>query len=144
MNDLIIGLYEFLFDFELYQDLLDKAYRENSFAHIGYATIFSTILCLFIFYKVWDPVEGQRKKWIITLLLNSVIVFTASYLILYNKQGIIEAMGEYVEGATVSPYGFVFQIAGMTFIYALILAIICCLTPLPVKYFSNDNKHNPF
>lgn len=144
MNDLLTGLYESWFDYNLHQGLIESVFRANDFGFIGWITIGMTLVCLFIFYKFWDPVEGQRRKWITILLINSILIFGISCLVLYNNQGLIEAMGEFTDGEGVNPHYFILKIAGITSLYALVLALIFCLTPLPVKYFSNDNKHNPF
>lgn len=143
MNDLLAGLYESWFDYATYQDLFRSVFKEQSFGFIGWAVIVLSILLLIIFYKFWDPVQGQRKKWFLVLLVNSLLIFGASYLILYNNQGLIEAMGNYSEGM-VNPHYFVFQISSISALYGLVIAFICCILPLPVKFLSNDNKHNPF
>ena len=75
MNDILTGLYESWFDYELYQGLIESVYRANDFGFIGWITIGVTLFCLFVFYKFWDPVQGQRRKWITTLLINSILIF---------------------------------------------------------------------
>ncbi|WP_407264896.1 hypothetical protein R5N98_12580 [Tenacibaculum maritimum] len=144
MNDLLPGLYEGWFDYESYQFLFRSVFKEQGFGLIGWAIIVLSISLLVFFYKFWDPVEGQRKKWILILLINSLLIFGVSYLILYNNQGLIQAMGNFVEGEGVNPHSFVFQISAISALYGLGVAFICCIFPLPVKILSNDNKHNPF
>lgn len=144
MNELLSGLYESWFDYETYQDLFRNVFKEQGFGFIGWAIIALSILLLVLFYKFWDPVEGQLKKWIIVLLINSLLIFGASYLILYNNQGLIEAMGNYSDGIGVNPHYFVFQISSISALYGLFTAFVCCILPLPVKFLSNNNKHNPF
>lgn len=144
MNDLLAGLYESWFDYTTYQDLFRSVFREQGFGFIGWVIIVASVLLLVVFYKFWDPVQGQRKKWFLTLITNSLLVFGASYLILYNNQGLIEAMGNYSNGDGINPHYFVFQISAISALYAFIVAILLCLTPLPVKIFSNDNSKNPF
>lgn len=140
----MVTFYEFWFDYQTYQDLFRYGFKENSFALMGWTISGLSLILLFIFYKFWDPVQGQRKKWFFTLLINSVINFVVSLLILYNNQGLIQAIGNHIQGEVPNPLTFVFQISAISALYALIVSVVLCLTPLPVKIFSNDNTKNPF
>ena len=144
MNELITGLYERWFDYETYQDLFNNVFKAQDFGFIGWTIIISSISLLLLFYKFWDPVQSQLKRWFLVLLINSLLIFGTSHLILYNNQGLIEAMGNYSDGVGVNPHYFVFQISAISALYAFIVAISLCITPLPVKFFSNDNTKNPF
>lgn len=144
LNDIWILLYEDIWlDRRTYKDLLTDVFILKDFGSISLVTIICSTILLFLFYKFWDPVEGQRKKWLLTLVINSFFVFGISLIVLYNNQKMLQSIRGY-NGIGPDPSSFVFKVAAINGVYALIFAFLLCILPLPVKFFSNDNKHNPF
>ena len=140
MNDLITLLYERWFDYNDYSNLLGIVYDSKDFGILGWGLILLALIALLVFYKFWDPIEGQRFKWIISLFINTVFSFGFCYLLLYNNQGLIEAITNHEEGLGVNPEYFILRMAAISALYALVLAIVFCIFPLPIRYFSTNNN----
>lgn len=144
LNDLWILLVEDIwFDRQTYKEMLNVLFINESFGFISLVTILCSIILLILFYKFWDPVEGQIKKWLLTLIINYFVVFGISLVLIYNNHDMLRVIGSY-NGVGPDPTFFSFQLAAISGFYAVIFAFVCCIFPLPVKIFSNDNSKNPF
>ncbi|WP_304237483.1 hypothetical protein [Jiulongibacter sediminis] len=138
INNIFTWIYEKWFYYEDYRELLSIVFESKDFAVIGFGLFLVSLTVLFAFYKAIDPVESQRLKWWAALIINSLLSFGLTYLILYNNQGLLTAITNY-DGNGVDPEYFIFRISCISFLYAFILAILLCIFQLPVRFFSTNN-----
>lgn len=139
----IAPLYEFFFNWDTYQQLLNAVYDNLDYGKFGWLLIIIPILILTIFYKFWDPVSSSKLKWGLTILCISIISYIGASTILYNNPEIIQYLGNYTgeDGQPDADY-FIVQMSMITFGYSLIIAFI--LSIVPFRLISTNNSKNPF
>lgn len=129
------------FDFGTYNVLLGCLDSNNDYVKIMGALILITVVCLLIFYKYYDPIKNPKLKWVITILLISVLCYTTSDQILFANSCILEQIGNF-QGTGVDPNSYVRQINLITMFYSIIISSILSL--LVFRKMSNNNQNNPF
>ena len=138
MNDLVVPLYEDLFDYDTYQILLDCLYNNNDYGKFGWLLLIVPLLLLALFYRVWDPMRRQRLMWLITIIIIPLIGFiTTMSIVNYNNCIILQLNSQQVLLAE----SLIIQISLYSALYFLIISLIYTLI---VKRFSINNSHNPF
>lgn len=135
----IAPLFEFFFNWDNYQELLNAAYENLDYSKIGWLIIIITSAILVIFYKFWDPISASKLKWLISLLGIGILSYVATSSILYNNVEIIEHLGN---GQSPDGDYFIFQMSMISFVYSLIIAFV--LSIIPFRQLSINNSKNPF
>lgn len=135
----IAPLYEYFFDWNTYQDLLNAVFSNFDYSKIGWSILVVNLITLTVFYKFWDPISASKLKWLISLLGIGILSYIATSSILYNNVEIIQHLG-----SGQSPDGdyFIFQMSMISFMYSLITAFI--LSMIPFRQLSTNNCKNPF
>ncbi|MBG7613165.1 hypothetical protein IU405_13000 [Polaribacter sp. BAL334] len=138
MNE-IATLFEFFFNWDTYQELLNAVYNNLDYGKIGWLMIIITTIVLVVFYKFWDPISASKLKWLISLLGIGILSYVATSSILYNNVEIIQHLG-----IGQSPDGdyFIFQMSMISFVYSVIIAFV--LSIIPFRQLSTNNSKNPF
>lgn len=143
MNEIIAILYDRLFDWATYQQLLGMVFDNQDYGKIGWILIIVPLLVLTVFYKFWDPVSNSKLKWYLTMLIIMLILYGGASIVLYNNFEIIQYIGEYTgEDGQVDADYFIFQMGMITLVYGLILSFI--LSIFPFRFISTNNRYNPF
>ena len=143
MNEIVAILYEYLFNWNVYQELLGMVFNNLDYGKIGWLLIIVPIVLLTVFYKLWDPVNLSKLKWFIVIAIITLIAYGSTSAILYNNSEIIEYLGNYT-GENGEPYAdyFIFQMSIISMVYALIISFISSLAFF--RLLSSNNSHNPF
>jgi hypothetical protein len=141
VNDLLAPMYEYFFNWDNYEILLDCVYNNNDYGKFGWLLLLVPLLILGIFYKVWEPMRKQRLMWLITIIIISIINYASATGILYGNECVLTEIGAYIPENQVKPEYFIFQISMITVLYSVIASLIYTLI---VKRFSKHNSHNPF
>lgn len=141
LNDFFVLWYERLFDYTTYNTLLDCVYNNADYGKIGGLMFMNTLILLFVFYKIWDPVKNPKVKWVVSILLIALLSSGSTYYILDMNACIREAIINN-NGGGADPINFITQMSVLTFVYSLIIAFV--LSIFPFRYFSTNNSHNPF
>jgi hypothetical protein len=142
MNIIAPG-YEFFFDWNTYQELLNIVFNNFDYGKIGWLILITPILTLTIFYKFWDPVSSSKLKWGLTMLSISILSYIGASAILYSNPGMIQYLGNYTgqNGQPNADY-FIIQMSGITLVYSIIIAFF--LSIVPFRLISTNNRNNPF
>ncbi len=143
MNEIVAILYEYLFNWNVYQELLGMVFNNLDYGKIGWLLIIVPIVLLTVFYKLWDPVNLSKLKWFIVIAIITLIAYGSTSAILYNNSEIIEYLGNYTgeNGEPDADY-FIFQMSIISMVYALIISFISSLAFF--RLLSSNNSHNPF
>lgn len=134
-------LYGPFFDYESNNVLLACADNNNDYVKIMGFVFAISVVCLFIFYKLYDPINKSKLQWIITIFIIPFLCYVACNQILWANSCLLIEMGNY-EGSGVDPYSFVRQINLITMFYSFIISIV--LSILVFRLISNNNRNNPF
>jgi formate hydrogenlyase subunit 3/multisubunit Na+/H+ antiporter MnhD subunit len=143
MNNLLAPFYEFFFDYNVCQDLLNAVFDNLDYGKICISLIVVPAIILGVFYKFWDPLNTQRLKWGISLIIIAIVAYSITNWFLYNNSSIQEIIGNYnSEENQVDPNYFIFQMGMISILYSIILSFI----PFTFIYkrLSTNNSHNPF
>tara|TARA_B110000259_G_scaffold153942_1_gene174412 strand:+ start:100 stop:519 length:420 start_codon:yes stop_codon:yes gene_type:complete len=138
MNDLFAPLYEWWFNWDVYQVLLTCLYDNNDYGKFGWLLLIVPLLLLALFYKVWDPMRRQRLMWLITTIIISLIGYMATTGIVFNNVCILDELNGLDSKLAET---FIFQISLISALYFLLASLIYTFI---VKRFSTNNSHNPF
>ena len=138
MNDLFAPLYEWWFNWDVYQVLLTCLYDNNDYGKFGWLLLIVPLLLLALFYKVWDPMRRQRLMWLITTIIISLIGYMATTGIVFNNVCILDELNGLDSKLAET---FIFQISLISALYFLLASLLYTLI---VKRFSTHNSHNPF
>ena len=138
MNDLFAPFYEWWFEFEVYEILLDCLYDNNDYGKFGWLLLIVPLLLLALFYRVWDPMRRQRLMWSITIIIISLIGYMATTGIVYNNVCILDELNGLDSKLAET---FIVQISLISALYFLLVSMIYTFI---VKRFSINNSHNPF
>ncbi|NIJ45132.1 hypothetical protein FHR24_001571 [Wenyingzhuangia heitensis] len=142
MNDFFALFFEFLFDYDANQDLLDAVFNNGDYKMIGLSIILISIISPFLFYKVWDPIQKQLLKYVITLLIVGIIQFVVTNYVLNINNDILNLIGNYSsESYHMDPDLFIMTMGAISMIYVIIISF---LTSRVIKKMSINNKYNPF
>ena len=138
MNDLFAPMYEWWFEYEVYEILLDCLYDNNDYGKFGWLLLIVPLLLLALFYKAWEPMRRQRLKWSITIILISLIGYMTTTGIVFKNVCILDELnGQDPKLAET----FIVQISLISALYFLLASLIYTFI---VKRFSTHNSHNPF
>ena len=138
MNDLFAPLYEWWFNWDVYQVLLTCLYDNNDYGKFGWLLLIVPLLLLALFYKAWEPMRRQRLKWSITIILISLIGYMTTTGIVFKNVCILDELnGQDPKLAET----FIVQISLISALYFLLASLIYTFI---VKRFSTHNSHNPF
>lgn len=135
----IAPLYEYFFDWNTYQDLLNAVFNNFDYSKIGWSILVVNLITLTVFYKLWDPISSSKLKWLVSLIIISILSYVATSSILYNNVVIIQHLGN---GQSPDGDYFIFQMSMISFMYSLITAFI--LSMIPFRQLSTNNCKNPF
>lgn len=138
MNDLFAPMYEWWFEFEVYEILLDCLYDNNDYGKFGWLLLIVPLLLLALFYRAWDPMRRQRLMWLITTIIISLIGYMATTGIVYNNVCILDELNGLDAKLAET---FIVQISLISALYFLLVSMIYTFI---VKHFSINNSHNPF
>ena len=138
MNNLFAPMYEWWFEFEVYEILLDCLYDNNDYGKFGWLLLIVPLLLLALFYKAWEPMRRQRLMWSITIIIISLIGYMTTTGIVFNNVCILDELnGQDPKLAET----FIVQISLISALYFLLASLIYTFI---VKRFSTHNSHNPF
>lgn len=140
MNNVVASLYDPWFNYELYSDLLNAVYNAFDFQKLGIAYLVVSIVCLFVFYKVLDPIKKPRLKWFLTTVCSGILMLIVCCVLLYNNNQILMLIADPGQ-LDINPEYFIIQMAVITFLYGVITAMILSVL---MKYLSAANTKNPF
>lgn len=138
MNDLFAPMYEWWFEFEVYEILLDCLYDNNDYGKFGWLLLIVPLLLLALFYKAWEPMRRQRLMWSITIIIISLIGYMTTTGIVFNNVCILDELTGLDSKLAET---FIVQISLISALYFLLVSLIYTLI---VKRFSINNSHNPF
>ena len=138
MNDLFAPMYEWWFEFEVYEILLDCLYDNNDYGKFGWLLLIVPLLLLALFYRAWDPMRRQRLMWLITTIIISLIGYMATTGIVFNNVCILDELNGLDAKLAET---FIVQISLISALYFLLVSLIYTFI---VKRFSINNSHNPF
>jgi len=138
MNDLFAPMYEFWFEFGVYEILLDCLYNNNDYGKFGWLLLIVPLLLLALFYKAWEPMRRQRLMWSITIILISLIGYMTTTGIVYINSCILDELNGLDSKLAET---FIVQISLISALYFLLASLLYTLI---VKRFSTHNSHNPF
>ena len=138
MNDLFAPMYEWWFEFEVYEILLDCLYDNNDYGKFGWLLLIVPLLLLALFYRAWDPMRRQRLMWSITIIIISLIGYMATTGIVFNNVCILDELNGLDAKLAET---FIVQISLISALYFLLVSLIYTFI---VKRFSINNSHNPF
>ena len=138
MNDLFAPMYEWWFEFEVYEILLDCLYDNNDYGKFGWLLLIVPLLLLALFYKAWEPMRRQRLMWSITIIIISLIGYMTTTGIVFNNVCILDELNGLDSKLAET---FIFQISLISALYFLLASLLYTLI---VKRFSTHNSHNPF
>lgn len=138
MNDLFAPMYEWWFEFEVYEILLDCLYDNNDYGKFGWLLLIVPLLLLALFYRAWDPMRRQRLMWLITTIIISLIGYMATTGIVFNNVCILDELNGLDSKLAET---FIVQISLISALYFLLVSMIYTFI---VKRFSINNSHNPF
>ena len=138
MNDLFAPVYEFWFEFGVYEILLDCLYNNNDYGKFGWLLLIVPLLLLALFYKAWEPMRRQRLMWSITIILISLIGYMTTTGIVYSNSCILKQLNSQ---QSILAETFIVQISLISALYFLLASLLYTLI---VKRFSTHNSHNPF
>lgn len=105
------------------------------------------IISLLVFYLLIDPPLGRSLHWFLTLLIGFLISLGIAYFTLYNFFDNIDTYGCIVNPEQCgfsngqSPLDNFLMASLPIGIFSVIVGF---LTSWPIKYFSINNKKNPF
>jgi hypothetical protein len=134
-------LYGPFFDYDSNNVLLDCVNNNSDYVKIMGFVFAISVACLFVFYKLYDPIKNSRLQWIITIILIPILCYVASDQVLWANTCILIQIGNFDETG-VDPYSFVRQINFITMFYSVIISIM--LSILVFRLISNNNSNNPF
>lgn len=97
------------------------------------------LIGLFLFYKLWDPIQNPRMKYLILLLILSALSFVVVCLIGFNNHGLIKQAHN--NDRVGQMYTFVILLGVAWFI---ICFFWCFILSLGIKRLSKSNLSNPF
>ena len=137
-NDLFAPVYEWWFEFGVYEILLDCLYDNNDYGKFGWLLLIVPLLLLALFYRAWDPMRRQRLMWLITTIIISLIGYMTTTGIVFNNVCILDELNGLDAKLAET---FIVQISLISALYFLIISLIYTLI---VKRFSINNSHNPF
>ena len=138
MNDLFAPMYEWWFEFEDYEILLDCLYDNNDYGKFGWLLLIVPLILLALFYRAWDPMRRQRLMWLITTIIISLIGYMATTGIVFNNVCILDELNGLDSKLAET---FIVQISLISALYFLLVSMIYTFI---VKRFSINNSHNPF
>ena len=138
MNDLFAPMYEWWFEFEVYEILLDCLYDNNDYGKFGWLLLIVPLLLLALFYKAWEPMRRQRLMWSITIIIISLIGYMTTTGIVFNNVCILDELNGQ---NSILAETFIIQISLINALYFLLASLIYTFI---VKRFSTHNSHNPF
>ena len=142
MNNLLAPIYELFFDWHAYQELLSAVFNNFDYGKIGFLLLILPPIVFVIFYKIWDPMQSQILKWIISVVVILFISYLATSTMLYGNIEIAQYIGDYIEGDG-QPDGhyFIFQMS----IYTVLISLLPTgLSSFLFRFISINNSHNPF
>lgn len=143
MNNFIAVLYDSLFNYDIYQTLLDMVFDNLDYGKLGWMLILVSAISLTMFYKIWDPVKGAKLKWYLSLILIIVLCYAITSGILYNNPELLEYIGNYTgENGEVDADYFILQMSIISMVYALIISVVSSMAFF--RLLSTNNRHNPF
>lgn len=138
MNDLVAPSYEWWFNFDVYEILLDCLYNNNDYGKFGWLLLIVPPVLLWLFYKVWEPMRRQRLMWSITIIIISLIGYMTTTGIVYSNSCILKQLNGQ---NSILAETFIVQISLINALYFLLVSLIYTFI---VKRFSTHNSHNPF
>ena len=142
MNNLFASLYETFFDWNSYENLLRAVFDNSDYGKLGLIMLLLPLLVLVVFYKLWDPINKQKLKWILSLVLILIVSYGVTSGILYSNAGILQEMGNYSgDNGEASPTYFVFQMGMISLLISSVMSLIYFII---LKRFSTNNSYNPF
>lgn len=120
--------------------LLKLLAREQGFDIIALLDlIILPLLGLFIFYKFWDPIQSPRIKYLLTLLIISLISFVVVSFVGFNNHGIVQRAHNHDRVGEM--YTFILLLSVAWFIICLIWSFFLSFF---IKRISSSNPSNPF
>jgi quinol-cytochrome oxidoreductase complex cytochrome b subunit len=122
--------------------LLDCVFNNYDYAKIGGVLILMPVFLLFIFYKIWDPIKKPKLKWIFTILIIGFISSIITHTILIELNDCLRMKTVAFNGNGVDPFNFALTMSLISFLYAVIAAVI--LSIIPFRLISTNNRYNPF
>lgn len=147
MRDLIANLMEmFGLDEPTYVDVLYYGSKQAAASYIpetfsgyaisGWAILFIPLLIMFLFYKVFDFVNGKVWHWLIAFVIALFAVFFANWGIATKEleSFVIDPENNPNIDSFILEYSF----------YTMIISIIPALIGILWKLISTNNKYNPF
>lgn len=138
MNVIAPG-YEYFFDWDTYQDLLNYVFLNFDYSKIGWSILVINLIALAIFYKFWDPVSASKLKLWLSILGIGILSYISTSTILYNN---IEVIQHIATGLLPDGDYFIFQMSMISLLYSVIIAFI--LSVFPFRLLSTNNNKNPF
>jgi|TARA_B110001469_G_C9514716_1_gene256425 drug/metabolite transporter (DMT)-like permease len=138
MNDLFAPLYEWWFNWDVYQVLLTCLYDNNDYGKFGWLLLIVPLLLLVLFYKVWEPMRRPRLMWSITIIIISLIGYMTTTGIVFNNVCLLDELNGQDSKLAET---FIVQISLISALYFLLVSLIYTFI---VKRFSTHNSHNPF
>ena len=142
MNNLLAPFYDSFFDWNTYQDLLMPVFNNSDYGKFGFVLILIPLIILTFFYRLWEPMRNQRLMWFISVIIISVIAYTATTGILYNNVEISNLIGNYSgDDGQANPDYFILQMSLISVLYSTLISLFFSFF---LRKISTNNSHNPF
>lgn len=117
----------------------------NVYNEIGIGTLILLALLLGIYYKVIDPAEDKRTKWMVTMGVSAVLAaLGASFWAFHSEtKGLIgQCLLKDEQGNSLINFT---DYVGLGISNAIIIVVLFILFSILVaRYFSTNNRYTPF
>lgn len=141
LNNIFVHLYEKLFNYDTYNNLLNCVFNNKDYGKMGFVIIIISIILLTVFYKFWDPINNPKLKLALTCLVIGLFSFLGTHSIFEMNNCLKDIIINY-SGVGPDPYDFMFQIDLLSALYGVVISFVLAI--LPFRLISTNNRYNPF
>lgn len=133
MKNFFANLYELAIR---HSEFSNTVFKSEDYVWLGLFLIIIPLILALIFYKFWDPSPTKTYKWIVfVVILSIILIFVASYYQLWTGSLEIDFANEHPE---VGDYTL-----GLSLYNSLYSLIIIIIWSVIIKRFSINNSNNP-
>lgn len=137
MNEFFANLYEYwVFDPEFSR----YVFEANDYQILGLGFISIPIILLLAFYRAIDPLPVRRRKWLLAILLSSLVIFGFGYSWVSGNSMYESFKNEVISSMTA--HSFTLQLAFWSVIYGLFPTLL--ISWIWSRTVSINNARNPF
>lgn len=141
MKNILAPIVEAVLGFNDHEIFCNSLYNSDDYTFLALSLILMPFAVFLVFYKLIDPILSKRSHWISAVAITAVLMTIISYLTIMN--GSMEICYASPENCNMLDMPI-----GENFITSLIMGALSLVPSIVftmgLKYFSTNNKTNPF